>query len=427
MKFIHLLFFSLAILVAGCGHQSINSEPQAVNIFNQDSLYSYNILVHQDSLAIIDSNPAAEKYIPVQLVFGGDTIHNCKLRYKGSRGAFAYCLSGKDWKNPSGYKTCNKLSMKLKLKDDFHGVKKLQFHSQNHDKSQMRERLGYYLFNKMGVPASRSVHSKVYINNEYIGVFALTEQINKEFVKRKFEEKNGNLYKETWPLFFNGTPRPVASFLKGLKTNKKANQDTLLIADFAKAIVDTSHSFELENWMNINEIMAFAVVDRIIRADDGPFHWYCNNGMCNNHNFFWYEEPKSKQLHLIPWDLDNAFENIASDKNPVTPIADQWGEIQNNCQPFPYAALQIGQMSAACDPLTAELVQRETEFKELRDQLFKTVLSNQHLDSLLNCWSFQIESATKEAKESHPDAVSVEEWKKELNILKDALTNGNPE
>ena len=55
-------------------------------------------------------------------------------------------------------KTCVKLSMKVKINhtdDDlkFHGLKKLQFHAMNTDASLMRERLSYYLFREMGIPA----------------------------------------------------------------------------------------------------------------------------------------------------------------------------------------------------------------------------------------------------------------------------------
>ncbi len=62
---------------------------------------------------------------------------------------------------------------------------------------------------------------------------------------------------------------------------------------------------------------------RAIRHDDGFLHWYCSEDGCASHNFYWYEEPNNKKVNLIPWDLDNAFENIIKNANPVTPIADE--------------------------------------------------------------------------------------------------------
>ena len=99
--------------------------------------------------------------------------------------------------------------------------------------------------------------------------------------------------------------------------------------------------------MDLNKTIALAVVDRAIRNDDGPFHWYCDWGSCEPHNFFWYENPTTNKVYLIPWDLDNAFENIISNSNPVTPIADNWGDTTNNCQSFEYGEWQIYQKSAS--------------------------------------------------------------------------------
>ena len=45
----------------------------------------------------------------------------------------------------------------------------------------MRERLGYYMFRNFGIAAPRSNHVLIYINGEFNGVFANTEQIDGPF------------------------------------------------------------------------------------------------------------------------------------------------------------------------------------------------------------------------------------------------------
>ncbi|MFT7249333.1 MAG: spore coat protein CotH [Arcticibacterium sp.] len=124
------------------------------------------------------------------LIFEGDTLSPVGIRYKGSIGAWVGCLSGDHVFEPSGFKTCTKLSMKVNLNSDqkFFNLKKLQFHSQNQDPSQMREKLCYWLFREMGIPALRSVHAKLVIYNKYRGLFALTEQVDKRFTKENFHE-----------------------------------------------------------------------------------------------------------------------------------------------------------------------------------------------------------------------------------------------
>lgn len=120
-------------------------------LFDQDALYTYELIIPEENLAFLNNDPAAEEFVSGSIVFQGDTLSPVGIRYKGSIGAFVGCTSGLDWTNPSGSKTCTKLSMKIKTnwegrEDKFYGLNKLQFHSMNLDDSQMRERLGYDLF-----------------------------------------------------------------------------------------------------------------------------------------------------------------------------------------------------------------------------------------------------------------------------------------
>lgn len=398
-------------------------------IFDQDMLHTFELKISNTSLAKIEADPSAEEYVEGMLIFEDDTISPVGIRYKGSVGAFVNCLSGSDWSKPSGYKTCTKLSMKIKINwegrtERFYDLKKLQFHSQNLDDSQMHERLGYWLFRAMGVPSPRSVHARLIINDRYSGLYALTEQIDVRFVKENFVDDGGNLYKEVWPLNMDGLAHQNQVYINALKTNEDINPSVELIKNFAQGIKDATPS-ELQNViaesMDINEIISYAVVDRMIRNDDGPFHWYCENGGCSNHNYYWYEEPYNQKLHLIPWDLDNAFENLIKDANPITPIADPWGQITNNCQPFGYGALQSQQRSAGCDKLTSGWASFTEEYQQLRSEFKEGPFSEAQVNALLDSWSQQIRGATLEASNAHADAVSVQDWEKAVNHLRNQL------
>jgi len=268
----------------------------------------------------------SNEVIPItpSLTFNGETVSPIGVRYKGSIGAFVDCLSGRTWWEPSGHKTCTKLSMKAKLNwtepdNTFYGLKKLQFHSQNLDDTQMHERLGYWLFREMGVRAPRSVHARLVINGTYSGLYALTEQIDGRFTRHNFDEGGGNLYKEIWPLDEQGQPHHKNEYLEQLKTNEDEEPTDKWIRTFAQEVADADPEM-LQNviakWMNIDEILAYAVVDRTIRNDDGAFHWYCDEdeGGCESHNFYWYEEPipddETATLHLWPFSPAPAFRRL---------------------------------------------------------------------------------------------------------------------
>ena len=396
-------------------------------IFDQERLHTFELTLSDEALAQIDRNPSAEEWVLGSLTFEGETIDRVGIRYKGSIGAWVGCLSDPDWTDPSGHKVCTKLSMKVKVNWDdsnreFHGLRRLQLHSMNLDPSQMHERLGYWLFREMGVPAPRSVHARLIVNGTYVGVFALTEQIDGRFTRHNFDDGTGNLYKEVWPLHA-GYVTGDLFFVEALKTNEDENPSIELIKNFGsevKAAGPDGAAEVVDRWMDVDEVLAWAVVDRTIRNDDGPFHWYCF-GECRPHNYYWYEEPTAGTLHLIPWDLDNAFQNIVKDSNPVTPVADAWGEITRDCQRFGYGDWGLLQRSAACDPVFAAWATFDDDYGRLLDEFLDGPFAEELVTAQVEAWVAQIADATTEAADAHDDAVSVRKWTGAVDELLAAL------
>jgi spore coat protein CotH len=376
-------------------------------IFNQDVIKTYNIIIRPTDLAKINAAPAEEEYVEAALIFEGDTISPVGIRYKGSIGAYAGCVSGTDWTRPSGFKTCTKLSMQIKInwqdrKERFFDLNKLQFHSQNYDKAQLRERLGYWLFSQMNVAAPRSVHARVLINGIFSGLYALTEEVDNRFVSYHYNNTKANIYKEVWPLKADGQVQSDAKMIEALKTNEDI-PNIVVMKEFGLAIAQANNNTinnVVKKYMDIDKIIPYIVVDRTIRHDDGPFHWYCSGAAasCENHNYYWYEDQINKKLHLLPWDLDGAFEHIIFPSNPITPITDKLGDITNSCQPF---GTFIKQRSAACDKLTESWVSFTKEYQDYKTFFQSKILSDDQAIQKLNLWAEQIKPIIREADNVH--------------------------
>jgi hypothetical protein len=123
-------------------------------------------------------------------------------------------------------------------------------------------------------------------------------------------------------------------------------------------------------------------------------------------------------MHLIPWDLDDAFQNIGYGKNPVTRIHNKWGEISNDCNPFPSYMQGIYQKSAACDKLTGALVSFSQEYDSLKMVFNTGPFSEVVVNAKIDEWSNQIREATREARKLHRDAIKEKKWNEELENLK---------
>ena len=222
--------------------------------------------------------------------------------------------------------------------------------------------------------------------------------------------------------YTEGTPRSDGTYITSLRTNENNNPNAGLIKEFGQRLSETEFPETravVEQYMNIDEIMAYIAVDRTIRHDDGPFHWYCSNSGCYNHNYYWYEEPTRKKLHLIAWDLNDAFENIIQDNGPITSVKDKWGEYSNDCHSFQY--LWARQWSAQCDKLTATWASYTEEYEQKRLEFINGPLTKASKNQLIDKWYEQIKDATIESSKLHPDALSIEEWDASIEELKEQV------
>ena len=304
--------------------------------------------------------------------------------------------------------------MKLKINWDdpnaeFYGVRKVQLHSQNLDPSLMHERLGYWLFAEMGVVVPRSTHARVMINGEFAGVFALTEQIDGRFTRENFENGKGNLYKEAWPFDADGSARGRRELIAALETNEDDNptrRDHDRLHGRARCARAPEDRLDV---LAEHDRRAESAGDVGRRPGDSQRR-RCTalvllSGPCAPHNFFWYEDPDSEQLWLIPWDLDNAFETLGVGglTADFIRIADPLFQTTSDCLPFAFGNFGLLQRSASCDPIIGTVAALTAEYDALRAELVAGPMSAESVTEQLAEWSAQIEPSVAEYSERAPD------------------------
>src|SRR5262245_44818683 len=81
---------------------------------------------------------------------------------------------------------------------EFLGLKSIVLDNFLHDPSMIRERIAMLLFEEMGIRAPRETHARLFVNNEYVGLYAIVESVDKHFLKRQFGEDDGYLYEFNW-------------------------------------------------------------------------------------------------------------------------------------------------------------------------------------------------------------------------------------
>ena len=400
----------------------ITAEPQdeASVLFDQSQLHTYNILIAEPDLANIDRMPAAESLVPAMLELDGKRYGPFKVRYKGSAGAFVYpCTSGAPDAPKNG-----KCSLKLDFNDTdpnarFFGLKKLNLHAMNADRSQLRDRLGYRMFRDMGVPAPRAAHARVLINGQLEGLFIAVEQVDGRFTRGRFGDGGqGNLYKEIWPMH-----DAVAAYTKALESNTKM-PDVQRMLDFKSALEKDSSASAAQAFLDRDYVLRVLAVDRVIMNDDGFLHFWCNDGSTQgnnpgqfgNHNYYWYEESQRARFWLVPWDLDNSFDN--SEAVRIEPV---WNQpvtaAQCVCTEHPVSGPQ---RPAACDPLVSLLLSWNSEYERAVDAFLAGPYAKAKVDRLLDDWSMQIRPLVAEAGGAK-NAPTEAEWAEAVTSLRNKI------
>jgi len=191
----------------------------------------------------------------------------------------------------------------------WYGVEKIDLNGEHNDPTVSRSKICWDLLRAVGVPAPRSSHVELYINNEYFGLYANVEHIDEEFVKTRFGKNDGNLYKCLWPadLKYLGTDPEKYKLKSGnrrvyeLKTNEETDDysDLAHFIDILNRTPIVDLPCELEDVLNVHTLLLCIAFDVLSGNWDDPFY--------NKNNFFLYHNSANGLFEYIPYDLDNTF------------------------------------------------------------------------------------------------------------------------
>ncbi|MEV0319241.1 CotH kinase family protein [Streptomyces sp. NPDC050658] len=80
--------------------------------------------------------------------------------------------------------------------DRLYGMERLNLKSMYNDPSQMREAIAWRLLDRAGIPAAQHTYATFSVNDRYMGLYSVVEQVDKKFLKDHFGKNSaGNLYK----------------------------------------------------------------------------------------------------------------------------------------------------------------------------------------------------------------------------------------
>jgi len=281
------------------------------NLFGQSSLfdgsYMHEIRITStennfwqlldDDYADFLDNDVPIPYHSVTVEVDGNILENVGARQKGYSSNFFTNTTKKPLKLNFG---------KFVEDQKYDGVKKINLANGLGDPAIIKDKIVYDMFRMHGIPSPRVSHVKVFIQDEYWGVYAIIEQIDKRYLKRNFADKNGNLWKNKGnsDLEWLGTNPNAYSF--ELQTNEDENDWTKFIefVDFINNSSNTEFKDGIESIFDLDEYLRILAIDILTNNWDS----YIQHGR----NWYLYYEPNTNKIHWLPWDYNFAFDRSES-------------------------------------------------------------------------------------------------------------------
>jgi spore coat protein CotH len=240
-------------------------------------------------------------WVVADLDFEGQDFPRVSVRYKGngtflqSRGSLKRSLKVDLNKKQAGRKLC--------------GVSTLNFHSNVTDGGWMNEVLSYRLFRDAGVPAPRTAYARIYLtvpgkfDGEYVGLYSLVENIDKNFAVDRFGTKKGVIFKPVPPRLFEDLGDDWEDYQQAYDAKTPvSDEETKRVISFCKLVShadDDQFARKLESFLNLDQFARFMAITTWLSTMDSL--------LATGQNFYVYLHPQTRQFQFIPWDLDHSF------------------------------------------------------------------------------------------------------------------------
>lgn len=316
---LNYLFFSLLFFYSPL--QAQTPFPEDGDLFNSGVLPRIDIIIAQDSLneMLAPGNEESNYEYIANFIFDNgetkDTVENVGFRLRGNTSRYAD-------------KKSFKISFNTHIQGQkFQGVEKLNLNGEHNDPTIARAKISWDMLRWLKVPAPRSNHVALYINDEYFGLYINVEHIDDEFVDLRFGNDGGNLYKCLYPadlVYLGDDPELYKQDIFGrrpydLRTNEEID-DYSDLANFIDVLNNTNIEYlpcELDQVFNVDSYLRAMVYDILSGNWDGPIY--------NKNNFYLYFNTFSQKFEYIPYDLDNTLGIDWLNKDWGTRNIYEWG------------------------------------------------------------------------------------------------------
>jgi hypothetical protein len=312
----------LAALIVCC-HLATAQPPDGDGLedfYHPDQVQTIHLRVAESEVQQMHSALPKRIYVPASFRWRDVSIDNVAIRFKGNSSS-----------HPNQPHKRSFLVRFDEYEDDqrFFGLRRVSFDNGVQFGSLFSEPIITEILREQGITTHRCNYAKLYLNDEYQGVYVNVERIDESFIEQHLPDVEGALFKvdEGGPgcnLQFLGDHTSAYKKTFEAKNDAADRRDLARLVDFIKLINQSPQSefaeklqskFELDEFLRVTAVMLFS----------GAFDQLTGWGP---HNYYLYHDPGRDRWRYLPWDLDVGFcktafgkVRVLADWNAAWPVA----------------------------------------------------------------------------------------------------------
>ena len=284
------------------------------DLFRGQTLQRVDLWLHSADWSKLKAEFGLNTYYPADLTWNGQTVRNVGIRSRGR-----------------GSRSGNKPGLRVDFDrystgQSFVGLKSLVLDNLTQDASGIHEPVAMAFYARMGIPAPRSAHTRLYVNNEYAGLYVIVESVDKNLLARVFgaigddTQNDGILYEfkyqDDWRFTnLGGSLEPYKVRFEATTHESKSDDEKYRLIETLVRLTNETGSDRLKEaiggLLDIPALIRFVAGQVFLGEIDGFL------GTWGINNFYLYRLEKQDLHTLIAWDADSTFWGPTFPTNPV--------------------------------------------------------------------------------------------------------------
>lgn len=294
------------VLTLVLGSSAAAAAQTSDDLFNPEALQRIDLWLNSSDWAKLKAAFQENTYYPADVTWNGQTVRNVGIRSRG--------LGSRSSTKPGLRVDFDRYSSG----QQFLGLKSFVLDNLTQDHTGIKETVAMRFMSRLGIPAPRETHTRLYVNGAYAGLYGLVESVDKTMMGRVFGsigddvQNDGYLFEynyvlgSAWRFTYEGPDLAPYKTRFDIKTNESHSDSTIWgpIEELVRLANDTDSASFAETIgpkLDLEAFVRYIAVQNFIAENDGF------NGYDGMNNFYFYRLENSSSHVFIAWDEDNAF------------------------------------------------------------------------------------------------------------------------